>query len=45
MSVNPQGKKLPFCTVVGNITGGAIVIQGSPVVAPSPWDPINLQNV
>jgi hypothetical protein len=44
MDLHPDAlKETPFCTVIGNITGGAITLPAG--MAPIPGPPINLQNV
>lgn len=38
-----DGKPLPNCTVLGNITGGKILVLGNALKLP--WEPLNLQNI
>jgi hypothetical protein len=42
-SMNNKKEQEPLCTVVGNITGGNIMVRGGPLAPP--WAPLNLQGV
>lgn len=39
------GSKAPLCTVLGNVTGAQIIVDGATLAPPSPFAPLNLQNV